>query len=283
MKSEDIKTEKKVSIKKLEMKNRLVELIKNNNTLIISSTKGIPSSKFQSMRHKLKSKATIVVVKKHIMKLAIDEAAKLFMRDKLKELERYLEEGSAVIFSQIDPFELAAILSDEKTPVKAKAGQVALEDIELNAGPTDIPAGPMISELSNEGVKIAIEGGKITIKESKILVKKDEKISEEVANLLAKLEITPFNVGLEPIAAFDTKTQNVYVGIKIDKKATLDSIKEAFSNARTLGIGIDYPTEEIISMIITRVALHEKAIAVLIKNATTNVEQQAQEENEEQK
>lgn len=277
LKEEKKKTERKVSPKKLRMRDKLVELIKNNNTFIISSIKGVPSSQLQQIRHKLKKVAGIMIVKKHVMRRAMDEAAKLPGETKLKDIEKYLEEGSAVLFSQLDPFELASILSDERTPAKAKAGQTALQDIKIEAGPTDIPAGPMISDLSNAGIKIAIESGKITIKKPEILVKKNEKISENIANILVKLEIMPFEVGLELIAAFDAKTHKTYIGIRIDKKATLEKLKQAFTDARALAVEINYPTQETITMIIVKAALQEKAIAALIKSEQPKEEAKAEE------
>lgn len=255
----------KISPKKLKMRDDLVKLIKDNSTFVIASIKSIPSSQLQKIRHKLKKVAGIMIVKKHVMKRAMDEAAKLPGEAKLKELEKYLEEGSAVIFARIDPFELASILADERTPVKAKAGQTAIQDIEIEAGPTDMPAGPMITYLSNAGIKIAIEGGKISIKEPKVLVRKDEKISGSIAEILSKMEILPFTVGLEPIAVFDAKTHSIHVGIKIDKKATLENLKKTFSDSRALALAINYPAAEIIKMIIAKAAMQEKAIAELIK------------------
>jgi len=256
---------RKVSPEKLRIRDKIIELIKKNSTIVISSVKGIPSSQLQRIRHKLKNTATIIVVKKNIMKKALEEATKILKDEKITTLANYLNEGCTVIFSQLNPFELAYLLADERINVKAKAGQRAIEDIKIEAGPTEIPAGPMISHLNNAGIKIAIEGGKITIKESKVLVRKGEEISENIANILSKLEITPFTVGLDPIVAFDANSHNIYVGIKVDKEATLQDIKQAFINARSLAIFIEYPTKESIGFMIAKASLQANAINSLIK------------------
>jgi large subunit ribosomal protein L10 len=155
---------------------------------------------------------------------------------------------------------------------------MALQDIKIDAGPTDIPAGPMISEFGGVGIKIGIEQGKIAIKESKVLVKQGQKISEGVASILAKLEILPFSIGLEPIAAFDAKTGKTYAGIKVDKQEAFELFKKSFSEARAIAISVSYPAAEVIGMIIAKAAMHEKAIAGLIKpEAGQAVETQAAE------
>jgi large subunit ribosomal protein L10 len=226
----------------------------------------MPSAQFQKIRSKLKdSGAAIKVIKKQIMARAMEEASKKKGEEHLKDIEKYLEEGSAVIFSQMDAFELAGILADERVAIKAKAGQKAIEDIKIDAGLTDIPAGPMITEFGNAGIKIGIEGGKIAVKETKVLVKKDHEISTGVADILSKIEILPFTVGLEPVAAFDAKTGKTYVGIKIDKHATLENFKRAVRDSRALAIFTNYPIKEIIGMLIAKASMQEKAISSLIK------------------
>lgn len=265
MKSVEGKKETKVPERKARMLDDLVKLIIEHNTLIISSLKGMPSAQFQKIRKKLKDKATIKVIKKRVMARAMEEASKKKGEEHLKDIEKYLEEGSAILFSQLDSFELASILADQKVSVRAKPGQIALHEIQVDAGPTDIPAGPMISEFGNAGVKIGIEGGKIVVKESKILIKQGEKISEGIAEILSKLEILPFTIGLEPIAAFDAKTGKTYVGIKIDKHETFENLKKSFSDARALAISVSYPAAEIIPMLLVKASMHFNALQKLIK------------------
>ena len=93
-----------------------------------------------------------------------------------------------------------------------------LDDIVIEAGSTDLPPGPAISELSSAGLKVKIEDGKIAIQESKVIIKKGGKINELAANVMTKLDIMPFKVGFIPEVAYDTKTKQIYTEIKIDKE-----------------------------------------------------------------
>ncbi|MBI5148518.1 50S ribosomal protein L10 [Candidatus Pacearchaeota archaeon] len=241
---------KKISEKKKRMFKELVELVLNNDTIIISSVKSIPARDFQRIRKKLQDKGEIKAVKKKVMVLSLEKCAE--KKPEVKKLEKYVEENCVVLFSNTDPFELASILAENRTPAKAKAGQVAIEDIHISSGPTDFPAGPMISELGSVGLKVAIEGGKITIKDDKILVRKGEKINDNTASILGKLEISPFSIGLEPIAIYSSKDKKIYTGIKIDKEAVENQLKKGASNAFNLAFNMSYACKETISLLIAK-------------------------------
>lgn len=266
------KSNKKIPEKKARMLNEIINLVNSKNTVIVSSAQNIPSSQLQKIRSKLKEKAIMMVVKKQIMLKAIDETSKT--REAIKGLRDHITESSILLFSDLSPFELAAILADNRIAKKAKAGQISPRNIEIEAGPTDIPVGPMISELSSIGLKIAIEGGKIAIKENAIIAKKEEKISGVAASIMIKLGIMPFNIGVEPIAAYDCKIDKIYVGIKIDRKETEKELKEAFSSSRALAFSILYPAKEIIGLILAKAVAQARAVETL---ANANMPQQPSE------
>lgn len=250
------KEEGKVSEKKKLVVEQIINLIKNNRTLIVASIKNLPSKQFQSIRKEIRDIAKIKVAKKSSIIKSIEQ----FQKAELNRIKKYVNEHYALLFSELDPFELSAILNEKKSPAKAKAGQVALEDIKIEAGPTDLIPGPAISELNNLGLKIAVEKGKIAIKESKVIVKKGEKINETAAGIMAKLDIKPFSIGFEPLAAYDTKEDKLYIGIKIDKKKTIEKLKATYSKAIAFAISLTYICKETISFLIAKAASHGKAL-----------------------
>lgn len=253
---------KKVPEKKKKALAELVELINNYNTTMVSFTTNVPSSQLQLIRKKLSQKETkIRIVKKKQLIIALKESKK----EKAAQLASYLKESSAVIFSNLDPFDLATLLAAYKYNVKAKAGQTATADITIEAGPTDIAPGPIISELANAGIKAGIEGGKVAVKQSKVAVHKGEKISKGMADLLGKLDIKPFTIGLEPAAAYDTKNDAIYADIKIDTQATIEKLKEGWSSALALAEYIAYPVKEIIKKLLVKASRRAKALQSKIK------------------
>lgn len=259
----EIRRRREIPEKKKQELAYLVELLKKMNTTMIVSIENLSSLQFQQIKHSLKNKAIVKIVKKKILMKALDEVKKT--KGEIRELEKWLKGNFAILFSDEDPFEIAVLLSEKKFPAKVKAGQVAPGDIILEAGPTDLPAGPVISELAKAKIKAGIEGGKIAIKESCVLVKKGEKISEDAANILMKLEITPFNVAFEPLAAYSNKENKVYENIKIDKTRLITELRQAKINAINLALKVSYPTEETIKMLLFKATLESNAMLNLIK------------------
>jgi large subunit ribosomal protein L10 len=246
-----------------ERKKKIVKelgTMMGRKTLLIASIKNIPCSKLQEIRKKLRGKAEMKIAKKNLIDFALEHAK----NPALKDLENYVKEDSALLFSDEDAFELSAFLSENKSKAKAKAGQIATDDIIVEAGATDLPPGPDISVLSGVGLKVKIEGGKIAIQDSKVLVKKGEKVKADVAAILAKLNIMPFKIGLEPLAAFSEG--KIYSGIKVDKEEMINELKIMGGKAIAFAVTLDYPTKETLSFVLGKAQAHEKALAGLIKS-----------------
>ena len=263
MKENKVQREKEIPGKKKKMLSELVKLGESSNTIMIVSIANLSSLQFQKIKRKIKEKSTIKVIKRSIMIKAFEELKE--KKKHVEQLEQFLYGSFAVIFSQLEAFELAIILSENRTPSKIKPGQIAPQDITVEAGPTDLPAGPAISDLTKVKLKAAIEGGKIVIKESCTVAKKGHAVSEDVASVLGKLEISPFSIGLEPLAAYDGKEQKVYKEIKIDKQGTLQGLVESAARAKALAMHIAYPTHETIRMLIAKVNQQVNSISSLVK------------------
>jgi len=277
------KIETHVSDAKKKIVEELSGLIKNKKTILIASIKNIPASQFQEIGKKLRSKAIIKVPKKNLIFRALDSSG----NDVVKKLKEQIKDNVAILFSDIDCFDLALELINNKSPAKAKVGQEALEDIEIQAGPTDLVPGPAISELGAVGIKIQIEKGKINIKEPKIIAKKGEKISASAADIMGKLDIKPFSVGFTPLSAFDNQEKKLYLEINIDKEGNLEELKTAFGKALPFAIEIGYVCEDTIKFLIGKASMHEKSLEKLEAKENENKEEKAegikQEEQTEEK
>lgn len=245
-----------VSEEKIRTVSELADMIKNKKTIIIASIKNIPSSQYQEIVKKLRGKAIVKVPKKSIIFRALDNSG----NEAVKKLKEQIEESVAILFSDMESFELASELMNKKSPAKAKAGQEAPEDIEIPAGPTELVPGPAISELGAAGIKIQIEKGKISIKEPKVIAKKGEKITANAADIMNKLDIKPFSIGFIPLAAFDTQENKLYLEINIDREKTTEALKESFEKALPFAVEIGYICEDTIKFLISKAGRHGKAL-----------------------
>ncbi|MFA5071503.1 MAG: 50S ribosomal protein L10 [Candidatus Pacearchaeota archaeon] len=241
-KSTHVSEEKKQTVKEL------TNLIKTKKTILLASIKNIPASQLQEMVKKLRGKAVVKVPKKNLMFKAIDDSKD----EAVKGIKEKINDNVAVLFSEMDCFELAAELVNNKSPAKAKAGQEAPEDIEIPAGPTELIPGPAISELGAVGIMIQIDKGKIAIKQAKVVAQKGEKISGPVADILSKLDIKPFTISLVPIAGFDADEKKVYMNIQIDREGTIEKLKNAFGKSLPFAVELGYTSKDTISYLLQK-------------------------------
>jgi len=261
MKTSEKKIEKReVPEYKIKIVSELADKMKKSRTILIASTRGLPSSQFHEIKKNLRGKAVVRVAKKTAVLRAIDSVGKASL-DKLKD---NIGADIALFFSELDPFALSGLLADNKSAAKAKAGDIAPEDVNVEPGPTNLIPGPAISELSGVGLKVAVEGGKLAIKLPRTIVKAGEAIKENVASVMAKLDIKPMKVGFEPVAAYDKEDDKVYVGIKIDKKKTYEDLKEMIRKALGFAVARGYVTKETVSLFIAKAGREEIAMNNLL-------------------
>jgi len=254
-KTKNIKN-KNIPAVKIKAVKEMKDLFDNSKTILIASIKNIPSSQYQEIGKRLRGKAVVKVPKKKLAYLAIDASK----REQVKALKEKLGDSFALLFSNLDAYELAGELIKNRSPSKAKAGQIAPDDIEIQAGPTDLVPGPAISELGALGIQIMIQGGKIEIKANKIITKKGEKISEKACDVMNKLGIKPFTIGFQPVCAFDADANIIYTELNIDVEGTLAEMKNLYSKGLAFAVAIGYANEDTIKLMLTKAYIQGTAL-----------------------
>lgn len=251
------KFEAQVSDAKKSKVKELAELLKKKTVMVIS-VKGLPSAQFQDIKKKLRSKAKVQVVKKSLVTFALDATGKKEMND----LIPYVSDSTAMLFSDEDAFVISGILANEKSPAKAKAGQIAPFDIEVKAGPTELVPGPDISALSAVGLAPKVENGKIAVMQDKVILKEGKEVTEAIAAIMAKLDIIPFEVGIDPIAAYMDGV--VYADIKIDIDAMVETLEYDFGRAFAFAVDLGIVNNETLDTIIGKANAEEGILTRVI-------------------
>ncbi|MDD5112342.1 MAG: 50S ribosomal protein L10, partial [Candidatus Altiarchaeota archaeon] len=185
----------------------------------------------------LKDEIKLRVVKNSIIKLALEKA-------KLNDLAKHVDNQSAIITTNLNPFKLSALISSCRTKAPAKAGSIAPCDIIVPKGDTPFPAGPVIGDVQKAGIKAKIQGGKIVVTEESLVVKMGGVVPAEAAGILARMGITPFEIGLDLKAAYDGSM--VYSGdvLNIDSSKTKANIAKAHMNALGLAYTVKIFTKD---------------------------------------
>ncbi len=245
----------------------LKELASKYSVIAVSDIRFFPASLFQQIRKKLHGQAEVRVSKTKVIRKALAEVSKT------KVLSDFAQTNCAVIFTDMNPFELFAFLKKNKGKVPAKAGAVAEDDISIPAGDTGLPPGPALSDLKAAGLKVAVQGSTIAIMEDKVVTKKGEAVSAPVAGTLAKLNIMPFKVGMKLVAALE--------GTQVFKADVLDiDVDEVFAkfvsghrNAFNLAFNAAITNKATIGMLLAKTFRDAKAVALeanFMTSATIN-------------
>lgn len=249
-----------VSEAKKQTVKDLANLMNRNRTIMVASSRGLPGRQFNEIKKKLRGLAELRVAKKSSLTKALEATGK----GSIQNLKQNIDADIVLLFSDTEPFELSSILMDFQSSRRAKTGDIAPNDIEIEPGPTDLVAGPAISELSGVGLKVKVTDGKLEIFKGAIVVKQGEPIKANVASVLSKLNVSPMKVGFIPVVAYDSKEDKIFSNLIIDKVGTLESLRECVSKALGFAINIKFPDPKTVGYFIAKAGREEKAIERLL-------------------
>jgi large subunit ribosomal protein L10 len=245
-----------VSEKKQQTAKEVKELVHKHKVIGILDMHKLPAKQLYEMRKKLKGHANIRVVKKRVIKLSLADA-------KLQGLEQLTEKMQGepgLLFTNENPFRLAAMLSESKSIAPAKPGDIAPHDIEIKAGPTSLPVGPAIGELQRLKIPAGVEGDKIVVRKDTTIVKEGEVIQKPIAEVLAKLGIEPMEIGLNLIAVWENGIIYGKDILSIPPSKYMEDIKLAHSMAFNLAFTINYVTKQNIPLFLSKA--HRQALGL---------------------
>lgn len=246
-----------VSEKKKKSVKELTSELKKHSAIGIIDMHSLPARQLFQIRNKMRGKATIKMVKKRLIAIALKNS-------KIKgaeELAKAMKGEPALLLSNENPFKLARMIQESKSKAAAKEGDVAPNDIMVKAGPTSLMAGPVIGELQRAKIPAAVEDGKIAVKQDTVVAKEGAVINKDVAGILAKLGVEPMEIGLN----LTTIGEDGYIYPKdllfVPPSKYLDDLMAAHSRAFALTIGIGYFTPQNIEMLLGKAYREAVALA----------------------
>ncbi|MBT4445977.1 50S ribosomal protein L10 [archaeon] len=254
-----------VSNAKKELVKKLSKAAIDHPVVGVVNVAQLPAQQFQKMRKTLGAKGvTIVVARKKLMIRAL-EASK---QDNILKLVEKMKGIPGLLFSTSNPFVLYAILQKNKSEAPAKAGQISPKEIIVKEGATSFLPGPIISELASVGIKTKVDGGKLAIIADTVVAKEGDEISENLAAMLKRLDITPMEIGLDLVAAWESGFIFNAKDLAIDEEEFNNNIISAHQWAINLAVEIGFPTAETLPISIAKA--HREAIAVAVEAAVMN-------------
>ena len=243
----------------------LKQLADSYPVIAIADISNFPAALFAVIRKKLSKKSVIKVSKTKVVK-------KAFAETKMKEvnLNGYMKGSLAIIFTEMNPFELFAFVKKGKGSIPAKPGMIAPIDLIVPAGDTGLPPGPALSELKQAGINARIQGTSIFVPEDTIVVKKGMPVSKAASSTLQKLGIKPIKVGLNITSVIQNKEIFPASVLDIDEEKVFAQFSNAHIEAFNLAVFIAYETKETMPVLLRNA--HTDALNLAINGAILNAE-----------
>jgi len=248
--------------------DNLTNLLTGKKVIGIVGIGGIPAPQMQKMRSNLHGIAEIRSAKNNLIKRALENAEKKIKG--ISGLQQSLKGQAAIIATDMNPFKLFSQIKSTRTMAPAKGGETATHDIEVKEGDTPFKPGPIVGELQKAGIPAAIKEGKVVIKSDKVIVPKGEKIPNDVAQMLTRLEIFPIEIGMNLNAVLEEG--NIYLPdiLDVNLDEFLGKITQASTNAFNLAIETAWLTNVTIEPLLMKA--HSNAFSLAIEQGIVNKE-----------
>jgi large subunit ribosomal protein L10 len=235
----------------------LIEMISKSRVVGVVGVREIPASNLQQMRGSLRGNVEIRMVRNTIARRALEASA-----PEIRPLADFIEDQTALIFSDDNSFKLNSLLEKGKQPMPIKAGSRAPKDIVVEAGETTFSPGPMVGKLQAAGIPAAIKGGKVVINQRITLAKEGEIVPAKTADILKTMEIFPRNVGLELRAAFEGGLIFKSKDLSINVDSKIAELCNASAKAMSFAVEIGYTTPVTIGPMLQKAQTKARALVL---------------------
>jgi large subunit ribosomal protein L10 len=238
----------------------ILALLEKYDYVSLVRAEQIGSKQLQIIKKALRPQAIIHMARNTIMSRALQLGAQ--KKKKLERLIPYMQGSCALAFTNITPFALNDLLQKNKAKAPAKQGSVSPSDVIVTAGNTGFPPGPMITELSQVGLKTRVQGGSIWVTEDCVVVKAGQTVSRMQALVLSRLGRQPYEIWLKIVAAYDQGTILTGDIFLITLGDILSQLQGASQNSLALALTLNYVTPQTAPLMLQRAQSQARAVAL---------------------
>jgi len=193
----EVENEKPLSVKKQRKQTywgKLEAALAEFKNILIITVDFVGSRQMQSVRMAIRGRGTILMGKNTVIRKVLRENL-----DKYPNLERlipFITGNMGFVFTNGDLNGLRKEITSFKLPAAAKAGVIAPVSVTIPAGPTGLDPG-QTSFFQTLNIATKISKGSIEITTPHSVCTAGEKVSTSAVALLAKLNLKPFEFGIE--------------------------------------------------------------------------------------
>jgi large subunit ribosomal protein L10 len=245
-------------------KSRIIEEMKNYlsrySVVLIADLHGLPNRVLQDYKFRLRRRGAVVrKIKNNLAAIALSQT----YGDLPEEVANLLTGENLFIFTNENPFELARWIEENGVRREPRAGDVAPYDIVVPAGNTGMSPGPIMSKFGKLKIPIRVQENKIWIVKDTVVVKGGDKINDDVAEILKKLNIRPIYESLRLKATLIRGRRVLYAEeLRINIDAYVEELRRAVKEGMNLAINAVYPAPEVLALSLARA--HVEAINLAV-------------------
>ncbi len=181
-----------------------------------------------------------------------------------RETVEHLRHQNIFLFTNRSPYKIALQIHNMDVDLPASTGDIATEDIVVEAGNTGFPPGPVISLFTATSIPTKVVSGSMYITRDTVAAKKGEVIRLELAQVLGKLKMRPIKARLKFKCAYDLE-EDILIPqetLPPDIEGLREKISEGVKDAISLGIEIAYPDKTILPIVIRKAHNQAKSLAI---------------------
>ena len=245
---------------KAQMYRTLQEAPRRHRVLALVRMEKVRASQILPLRKRLKGDVTFVSIKDKVARKALGAAEGEVPG--LADMASRLAGQCMFMFTDMSPFRLNVVLSKNTVMLPARAGDTASIDVVVPAKNTGIAPGPMLTVFKDAGIPTKIDQGTIWITRDTVPVKKGGVVDENLAPLLAKLDIKPVEAGILLDSALEDGVVYSAGELAVDVGAVRDGLGAAHAGALALSIEAAYPTAGNVEQILARAAQRAASLSV---------------------
>jgi len=258
----------KASPWKKDRVSELAGILSNDGIVGIVDIGGVPAGNMLGMRSSLRDRMTMTMAKKTLIKLAWGQAG--LSEDDLDQLLEGAVQPCIVHSESLNAFELFAELDKTRQGRAAKEGEKAPTDIIVEKGPTEFGPGPIVGEFNAVGIPAKIDKGKVAIQKTVTVVNEGDIISGDLGIMLAKLEITPIEIGLILTGAIEGGLVFPASSLNLDLDGFKSNVISATSGAFNLACNTRWFSATTMPTLLSKAS--NEAMAVAIEAGVVNDE-----------
>lgn len=184
----------KVSKRKAVYKEKMIRYLQDHKNILVVTANHVGSFQLQQIRQELRGRALVLMGKNTLVRMVLREYAE--QDPTINNFLPCVRGNCGFVFTNEDIKEIRDVLTSNRVSAMARPGVIAPNDVVVEPGPTGLDPGQtgFFQALS---IPTKIFKGQIEMVSKTYLISKGDKVGTSECSLLNKLNIKPFEYGLE--------------------------------------------------------------------------------------